>query len=75
VNTAARAGVPDVSPHVFRHSAAAHMTEAGVPMGEISQYLGHSNEAITARVYARFSPDHLRKATDVVDFTKVRRAR
>jgi integrase len=51
------------------------MTEAGVPMGEISQYLGHSNEAITARVYARFSPDHLRKATDVVDFTKVRRAR
>ncbi|PCH68718.1 MAG: hypothetical protein COC12_09785 [Rhodobacteraceae bacterium] len=45
---------------------------ARVPMGEVSQYLGHSDEAIAARVYARFSPDHQRKAADVVDFTPVR---
>lgn len=72
LSAAARANVPNVSPHVFRHSAAVHMAEAGVPMGEISQYLGHSNVAITERVYARFSPDHLRMAADVVDFTRVR---
>ncbi len=72
VNTAERAGVANVSPHVFRHSAAVHMAEAGVPMSEISQYLGHSNTQVTERVYARYSPDHLRKAADVVDFTKVR---
>lgn len=72
VNAAERAEVPNVSPHVFRHTAAVHMAEAGVPMSEISQYLGHSNVQITERVYARYSPDHLRKAADVVDFTAVR---
>jgi len=72
VSVAKRAKVPDVSPHVFRHTSAVHMAEAGVPMSEISQYLGHSNVAITERVYARYSPDYLRKAADVVDFTRVR---
>lgn len=72
---AERAKVPNVSPHVFRHTAAVHMAEAGVPMSEISQYLGHSNVGITERVYARYSPDHLRRAADVVDFTRVRSAK
>lgn len=72
VNAAERAEIPNVSPHVFRHTAAVHMAEAGVPMSEISQYLGHSNVQVTERVYARYSPDHLRKAADVVDFTAVR---
>lgn len=75
VNAAARAEVPDASPHVFRHTSAVHMAEAGVPMSEISQYLGHSNVQVTERVYARYSPDHLRKAADVVDFTAVRGVR
>jgi len=67
------AGLEKVSPHVLRHTAAVHMAEAGIPMDEISQYLGHSNVGVTARVYARFSPDHLRKAADVLDFTKIRK--
>jgi integrase len=66
------AGLDGVSPHVLRHTAAVHMAEAGIPMDEISQYLGHSNVGVTARVYARFSPSHLRKAADVLDFTKTR---
>lgn len=74
VNVAERANVADVSPHVFRHTSAVHMAEAGVPMSEISQYLGHSNVQVTERVYARFSPDYLRKAADVVDFTRIRSA-
>jgi integrase len=58
---AGRAGLPPgTSPHVLRHSAAVHMAEGGVPMAEISQYLGHSSTAITERVYARFSPGYLR---------------
>jgi integrase len=62
-----RAGLPSgVSPHWLRHSAAVHMAEAGVSMAEISQMLGHSSEAITFRVYARFSPDYLRKAASVL---------
>lgn len=70
---ARNAGLDGVSPHVLRHTAAVHMAEAGVPMDEISQYLGHSNTRVTASVYARFSPEHLRRAADVLDFAKVRK--
>jgi integrase len=62
-----RAGLPFVTPHVMRHSAAVWMAEAGVDFEEIAQYLGHSDSRITARVYARFSPTHLRKAASVLD--------
>ncbi|TIN02676.1 MAG: site-specific integrase [Mesorhizobium sp.] len=64
---ASKAGLRDVSPHVFRHTAAVWMAEAGVPIPEISQYLGHSNIAITYRVYARYSPMHLRKAASALE--------
>lgn len=63
----ARAGLTDVSPHVLRHTAAVHMAEAGVPMSEISQYLGHSSTRITERVYARYSPDYLRRAASALE--------
>jgi integrase len=66
------AALKAVSPHVLRHSAAVHMAEAGVPMSEIAQFLGHSSTAVTERIYARYSPDHLRRAADVVDFARVR---
>ncbi|MGQ4813096.1 tyrosine-type recombinase/integrase [Agrobacterium vitis] len=69
IATAAReAGVPDVSAHVFRHTASVWMAEAGVPMEEISQYLGHSNVDVTRKVYARYSPNHLRKAASALEF-------
>lgn len=61
-----RAGLDGVTPHVLRHSAAVWMAEAGVPMSEISQYMGHSSTKVTERVYARFSPGHLRKAADAL---------
>lgn len=65
----ATAGLENVSPHVLRHTAAVHLAEAGIPMSEISQYLGHEDERITAKVYARFSPGHMQKSADVLDFT------
>jgi integrase len=66
------AGLDGVSPHVLRHTAAVHLVEAGVPMSEVAQMLGHSSTAVTERVYGRFSPTHLRRAADVLDFTKTR---
>jgi integrase len=68
------AGLEGVSPHVLRHSAAVHMVEAGIPITEVAQFLGHSNPHLTYTVYGRFSPQHLRKAADVLDFTKIRSA-
>lgn len=66
------AGLDDVTPHVLRHTAAVHMVAAGVPISKASQYLGHSNTAVTERVYARYAPDHLRDASDVLEFGGVR---
>ena len=59
---AAAAGMPWCTPHVLRHTAAVWMAEAGVPITEISQYLGHSDSRITEKVYARYSPGHLSRA-------------
>jgi integrase len=59
---AREAGLPWVTPHVFRHTAAVWMAEDGVPMPEIAQVLGHTDSRITERVYAKFSPTHLRRA-------------
>jgi integrase len=65
---AKRAGVGHVSPHMLRHSAAVHMAEEGVPMEEIAQFLGHSNVQVTRDIYARFSPDYLRKAAAALEY-------
>lgn len=63
---AARAGLK-ASPHVLRHTAAVWMAEAGIRMPEIAQYLGHRDDLTTQRIYARFSPGHLRKAAEALE--------
>jgi len=63
-----RAGLSDVTPHVLRHTAASWMAMAGVPMLEISRYLGHSSVAVTERVYAKLHPDYLKTASEALDW-------
>jgi integrase len=63
---AERAGLDGVTPYVLRHTAAVWMAEAGIPMEEIAQYMGHTSPAVTFRTYARYSPDYLRKASDAI---------
>lgn len=65
---AIRAGLDDLTPHDLRHTAAVWMAEDGVPFEEIAQYLGHSSSAVTFKVYARFSPTHLRRASKSLEF-------
>lgn len=65
--TGVRAGLPFVSPHVFRHSAAVWMAESGESMEVIAQFLGHANPDITRRIYARFSPTYLRSAAKALE--------
>lgn len=63
---ARRARLKGISPYVLRHTAGVWMAQAGVPMAQISQYMGHSSTQVTERVYARFHPDYLRKASDAL---------
>lgn len=62
IRAAARKAQVYCTPHVLRHTAGVWMAEAGIPMSEIAQYMGHSNTSITEKVYARYSPDYLRNA-------------
>ena len=65
---AKRAGIKNITPHILRHTAASWMAMAGVPMFEISRYLGHSDTRVTERRYAKLSPEYLRKAAKALDF-------
>lgn len=68
-NAAVKAsGIPHCTRHDLRRTAGRFMAEAGVPIEEIAEYLGHSSPNITRATYARFSPQHLRKAAGALDF-------
>jgi site-specific recombinase XerD len=51
------------------------MVSNGVTLEKVAQYLAHSNVAITCQTYARFAPDHLQDAAEILDFTQVRQVR
>lgn len=61
------AGLVGVTPHTLRRTAAVRMAEAGVPMVEVAQFLGHDDARTTERIYARFSPNYLRKAAKALE--------
>lgn len=62
-----RSGVK-CSAHDFRRSAARWMVEAGVPMEEVAQFLGHTSTRVTYMTYARFSPSYMAKAANALDW-------
>ena len=55
----------NIFPHMFRHSKAMHLLEAGVNYIYIRDFLGHSNIK-TTEIYARISVEQKRKALNQV---------
>ena len=53
--TARKVEVPDYSPHTLRHTAASWWVQAGVPIFEVKELLGHSKIDSTM-VYAHLAP-------------------
>jgi integrase len=60
------AGVPHRKFHALRHTHASQLLAAGVPITEVSRRLGHSNPAITLKVYSHFIPGNDRAVADKV---------
>lgn len=58
---AVKAKLPDVSPHVLRHSVATWLAGDGVPLDQIAGMLGNSVKMVE-KVYAKYTPDFLSRA-------------
>lgn len=56
-----------ITPHVFRHSRAVHMLQAGINLVYIRDFLGHATVTST-EIYARADTEMKRKALERVDY-------
>lgn len=61
---AARAGVPRVTPHVLRHTAATQMSRRGVPLYVVAKLLGDTLATVES-VYAKWQPEWGRDAVEM----------
>ena len=64
---AKRCGLEGVGLHSLRHSFGSQLLSVGIALPEVSRRLGHSNPAITARVYSHAMPADDAKAADAWD--------
>jgi len=60
-------GIPGLTPHVLRHTAATHMMRHGASIWDVAKFLAHSSVSTTEKVYAHHRPEYLKGASDILD--------
>ena len=64
-NACRKAGITGFRFHDLRHTAASHMTMAGVPLKTIGEILGHRTATMTER-YSHLTPEHKKQAVETL---------
>ena len=54
------------TPYTLRHTGAVWAAEAGVPMVELAQFMGHDDDRTTQKHYSRFSPEYLIRVANAI---------
>lgn len=60
-------GIPRITPHDLRHSAASFAVSAGANVKAVQKMLGHSSAAMTLDVYADLFDGDLDSVSDALD--------
>ena len=69
-----RAGIEDFRFHDLRHTCAAWLVQAGVPLTQVRDVLGRSTVVMTER-YAHLAPENVRAAVSLLDNPETTRSR
>ena len=75
---AARAGLPpEFIPHSLRHLYASTALAEGIPITEVSRWLGHKSIEVTYQIYGHLVPSSFDRARDALDaaYQETRRTR
>lgn len=62
-----RAGIPRITPHDLRHTAASFAVSSGANVKAVQRMLGHSSAAMTLDVYAELFDEDLNAVADALD--------
>jgi integrase len=67
-NACRQAGLPDTFiPHTLRHTYAAVALHQGIPISEVSRFMGHQSIEITHQVYGYLVPNAVGRTAAVID--------
>jgi integrase len=62
-----KAGVPIITWHQMRHSAATMLLESGVPITNVSKLLGHASPVITAMIYSHVTDGGMQQVAKAME--------
>ena len=61
-----RCGPPDLHPHKLRHTFASVAITNGADVASVSEALGHSDKAVTLRMYTHANSESVSKAAQIM---------
>lgn len=61
----ARCGLDDLHPHKLRHTFASVAITSGADVASVSEALGHSDKAVTLRMYTHANAESISRASQI----------